>query len=107
MRTQTLVKNAVIQIDAAPFKQWYQQHYGVEAGQKKRAAVVEEVNCAASPKPCQSSHLRWVPLPRLSANAAVFRERLAAIGCKSACSGDVHSGNATLPRAEACACETQ
>lgn len=35
VRTQTLVKNAIIQIDAAPFKQWYQQHYGIELGQKK------------------------------------------------------------------------
>lgn len=37
VRTQTLVKNAIIQIDAAPFKQWYQQHYGSELGQKKVA----------------------------------------------------------------------
>lgn len=29
------MKNAIIQIDAAPFKQWYQQHYGSELGQKK------------------------------------------------------------------------
>ncbi|KAF8059180.1 RPS8 [Scenedesmus sp. PABB004] len=35
VRTQTLVKNAIVQIDAAPFKQWYQQHYGIELGQKK------------------------------------------------------------------------
>lgn len=35
VRTQTLVKNAIIQIDAAPFKQWYLQHYGTELGQKK------------------------------------------------------------------------
>jgi small subunit ribosomal protein S8e len=42
VRTQTLVKNAIIQIDAAPYKQWYQQHYGVELGQKKGAAVEEK-----------------------------------------------------------------
>jgi len=35
VRTQTLVKNAIIQIDAAPFKQWYLQHYGVAIGKKK------------------------------------------------------------------------
>ena len=34
VRTQTLVKNAIIQIDATPFKQWYQQHYNVELGAK-------------------------------------------------------------------------
>ena len=33
------MKNAIIQIDATPFKQWYQQHYGVELGQKKAAAA--------------------------------------------------------------------
>ena len=36
MRTQTLVKNAIIQVDANPFKQFYQQHYGSEVGIKKR-----------------------------------------------------------------------
>ncbi|CAI7879151.1 unnamed protein product [Closterium sp. NIES-54] len=35
VRTQTLVKNAIIQVDAAPFRQWYQQHYGVDLGKKK------------------------------------------------------------------------
>jgi len=34
VRTQTLVKNAIVQIDATPFKQWYQLHYGVELGSK-------------------------------------------------------------------------
>ena len=37
VRTQTLVKSAIVQIDAAPFRQWYSQHYGVEIGKKKKA----------------------------------------------------------------------
>ena len=37
VRTQTLVKNAIIQVDATPFKQFYQQHYGVEVGLKKKS----------------------------------------------------------------------
>ncbi|KAL2644954.1 hypothetical protein R1flu_012541 [Riccia fluitans] len=36
VRTQTLLKNAIIQVDAAPFRQWYNQHYGVDIGKKKR-----------------------------------------------------------------------
>jgi small subunit ribosomal protein S8e len=28
------VKNAIVQIDATPFKMWYQTHYGVELGIK-------------------------------------------------------------------------
>jgi small subunit ribosomal protein S8e len=54
VRTQTLVKNAIVQIDAAPFKQWYQQHYGVEVGIKKKggAAATEEAEAK------QSNHLK-------------------------------------------------
>lgn len=37
VRTKTLVKNCIVQIDSAPFKQWYEQHYGVKIGVKKTA----------------------------------------------------------------------
>jgi small subunit ribosomal protein S8e len=53
VRTQTLVKNAIVQIDAAPFKQWYQQHYGVEVGMKKKAAAAATEDAEAK----QSNHL--------------------------------------------------
>lgn len=36
VRTQTLVKSAIVQVDAAPFRIWYQQHYGQEIGRKKK-----------------------------------------------------------------------
>ncbi|KAF7815906.1 40S ribosomal protein S8-like [Senna tora] len=39
VRTQTLVKSAIVQVDAAPFKQWYLQHYGVDIGRKKKSAT--------------------------------------------------------------------
>ncbi|KAL7595419.1 hypothetical protein Lser_V15G29504 [Lactuca serriola] len=39
VRTQTLVKSAIVQVDAAPFKQWYLQHYGVDIGRKKKTAA--------------------------------------------------------------------
>mmetsp|Transcript_1383 Transcript_1383/g.2772 ORF Transcript_1383/g.2772 Transcript_1383/m.2772 type:complete len:210 (-) Transcript_1383:137-766(-) len=42
VRTQTLVKSAIIQIDAAPFAQWYAQHYGVTIGRKHKDAAEEE-----------------------------------------------------------------
>merc|ERR1712072_330979 len=34
VRTNTLVKSGIVQIDAAPFKQWYEQFYGVKLGKK-------------------------------------------------------------------------
>merc|ERR1719456_841962 len=44
VRTKTLVKNAIVQIDAQPFRQWYLKRYGVELGKKKAAkeATAEE-----------------------------------------------------------------
>jgi len=36
VRTKTLVKNAIVQIDATPFRQWYEAHYGVAVGKKKK-----------------------------------------------------------------------
>ena len=42
VRTNTLVKSAIIQVDATPFRQWYLQHYGVELGLKKKIQAVEE-----------------------------------------------------------------
>lgn len=35
VRTNTLVKGQIIQIDAAPFRLWYEQHYGQQLGKKK------------------------------------------------------------------------
>ena len=37
VRTKTLVKNSIVLIDASPFKQYYEAHYGKEiAGKKKK-----------------------------------------------------------------------
>ncbi|CEH13732.1 40s ribosomal protein s8 [Ceraceosorus bombacis] len=38
VRTNTLVKNAIIQIDATPFRQAYEKHYGKPVTTKRRAA---------------------------------------------------------------------
>lgn len=39
VRTQTLVKGAIVQVDAAPYKQWYLQHYDKDLGRKKKAVA--------------------------------------------------------------------
>ncbi|ODV88624.1 hypothetical protein CANCADRAFT_125729 [Tortispora caseinolytica NRRL Y-17796] len=35
IRTNTLTKAAVVQIDATPFRQWYETHYGTAIGKKR------------------------------------------------------------------------
>jgi small subunit ribosomal protein S8e len=39
VRTKTLVKGAIVQVDATPFRQWYEQHYNVTIGKKAKAAA--------------------------------------------------------------------
>lgn len=36
IRTNTLTKSAVVQIDAAPFRQWYEAHYGTSLGRRRQ-----------------------------------------------------------------------
>ena len=63
VRTQTLVKSAVVQVDAAPFKQWYAKHYGVEVGTKRKSAAAAakdeaaEAAKAAEPAAKKSNHV--------------------------------------------------
>mmetsp|Transcript_57407 Transcript_57407/g.105579 ORF Transcript_57407/g.105579 Transcript_57407/m.105579 type:complete len:210 (+) Transcript_57407:69-698(+) len=46
VRTKTLLKNTVVQIDAQPFKQWYLKKYGVTLGIKagKKQVKTEETD---------------------------------------------------------------
>ena len=55
VRTKTLVKNAIVRIDATPFRQWYLKHYDVELNKKK---VEESDKARASQK--RSGHVKAV-----------------------------------------------
>ncbi|GAA5832730.1 hypothetical protein JCM11251_005741 [Rhodosporidiobolus azoricus] len=53
VRTNTLVKGCVVQIDAAPFRQWYEAHYGqpvIKKGRTKEAlaTAAEEADKASN-----------------------------------------------------------
>jgi len=51
VRTNTLVKGAIVQIDATPFRQWYEQFYRVQIGKKKEAELKEEEAKKGGKKP--------------------------------------------------------
>ena len=55
VRTKTLVKNSVVQIDATPFRQWYEAHYGVEVGRKKKGGKKKDGDAAKDEK--KSNHV--------------------------------------------------
>merc|ERR1712137_592729 len=42
VRTKTLVKGGIILIDAHPFKDWYESHYGVKIGVKTKSSDTRE-----------------------------------------------------------------
>lgn len=42
VRTKTLVKNAIVVVDATPFRQWYESHYALPIGRKKGAKLVSK-----------------------------------------------------------------
>ncbi|CCU75696.1 40S ribosomal protein S8 [Blumeria hordei DH14] len=43
VRTNTLTKSAIVQVDAAPFRQWYEAHYGQALGRKRQQKTAQEV----------------------------------------------------------------
>lgn len=43
VRTKTLVKNAIIVIDATPFRQWYEAHYILPLGRKRETKQGDKI----------------------------------------------------------------
>jgi small subunit ribosomal protein S8e len=50
VRTNTLTKSAVVQIDAAPFRQWYEAHYGQPLGRRRQQKAGQEVHVGEEKK---------------------------------------------------------
>lgn len=55
VRTKTLVKNCIIQVDATPFRQWYLSHYNVDLSKKKAKKEAENKEQQAEVK--KSKHV--------------------------------------------------
>ncbi|KAF9518100.1 hypothetical protein BS47DRAFT_1338690 [Hydnum rufescens UP504] len=56
VRTNTLVKSAIIQVDAAPFKQWYEAHYAQPVSKKSAKAAASAAETGAEEKKALSHH---------------------------------------------------
>merc|ERR1712106_19383 len=50
VRTKTLVKGAIVQVDATPFRQWYEAHYGTTVGRKQKKKTEGEEAKVEEPK---------------------------------------------------------
>ncbi|XP_041360936.1 40S ribosomal protein S8-like [Gigantopelta aegis] len=42
VRTKTLVKGCIIQVDSTPFRQWYESHYATHLGRKKGVKLSDQ-----------------------------------------------------------------
>lgn len=50
VRTKTLVKSAIVQVDATPFRQWYEAHYGEHLGKQRKDTMSTSATSAATPE---------------------------------------------------------
>ncbi|KAL9101056.1 MAG: hypothetical protein Q9163_003648 [Psora crenata] len=48
VRTNTLTKSAVVQVDAAPFRQWFEAHYGQSLGRRRQQKKDDEADAKKS-----------------------------------------------------------
>jgi len=73
VRTNTLVKSAVVQIDATPFRQWYEAHYAQALGRKKvkTEETEAEVTEAEDPLTMKRSEHNQRKIKSRQANAKV------------------------------------
>jgi small subunit ribosomal protein S8e len=54
VRTKTLVKGAIVIVDAHPFKTWYENHYGIKIGLKKATEGEEIIDISSKPEGSQA-----------------------------------------------------
>merc|ERR1719228_2214083 len=64
VRTKTLVKNAVVVIDATPFRQWYEAHYALPLGRKKGAKLANEDELAINKTRSKKTKKKYVERQR-------------------------------------------
>ncbi|KAF8252339.1 ribosomal protein S8e [Wilcoxina mikolae CBS 423.85] len=84
VRTNTLTKSAIVQIDAAPFRQWYEAHYGLPLG-KRRGQKAQEAAAAAEATPKSKSVERKLAARQVTAKVDSALESQFAAGRLLAC----------------------
>jgi small subunit ribosomal protein S8e len=60
VRTNTLVKGAIIQVDAAPFKQYYESHYAQPVTKKVKSGAAAPAGEAAEAEKKRSNHVQRI-----------------------------------------------
>lgn len=66
VRTKTLVKNAIVVVDATPFRQWYESHYLLPLGRKKGAKLTEAEDAIINKKRSKKTAKKYKTRQRLA-----------------------------------------
>nr|AII97639.1 BLTX245 [Nephila pilipes] len=66
VRTKTLVKNAIVLIDATPFRQWYEAHYALPLGRKKGAKLTEAEDAVLNKKRSKKTEKKYKERQKLA-----------------------------------------
>ena len=77
VRTKTLVKNAIIQIDATPFRQWYESHYAQPLGRKKGAKLNEAEEAILNKKRSKKTQKKYDERKKMSKVDPALEEQFA------------------------------
>jgi small subunit ribosomal protein S8e len=69
VRTKALVKNCIVTVDAAPFKQWYAKHYGIsydaaKSAKKDKSKKAKKETTKAAEKVSAAQKRKWAHLQK-------------------------------------------
>merc|ERR1712051_385367 len=78
VRTKTLVKNAIVVIDATPFRQWYEAHYATPLGRKKGTKLNEAEEEAINKKRSNKTAAKYKERQKLAAVEPALEDQFTA-----------------------------
>ncbi|NP_001011604.2 40S ribosomal protein S8 [Apis mellifera] len=77
VRTKTLVKNAIVTIDATPFRQWYEGHYVLPLGRKRGAKLTEAEEEVLNKKRSKKAEAKYKARQRFAKVEPALEEQFA------------------------------
>lgn len=77
VRTKTLVKNAIVVIDAVPFRNWYEAHYALPLSRKKGAKLTPEEEARLNKKRSKKAQRKYDTRKKTSKVEAALEEQFA------------------------------
>jgi len=77
VRTKTLVKNAIVVIDAVPFRNWYEAHYALPLSRKKGAKLTPEEEARLNKKRSKKAQRKYDTRKKTSKVEPALEEQFA------------------------------